>query len=81
MRVSKCVGCGFCCIKSACVLGQMWNNSEPWERCPSLVWNGSRYICDIIADRPDDDSLRIELGVGEGCCANLNSWRRNVKER
>jgi hypothetical protein len=76
-----CLGCGFCCLKSPCVLGQMRYGSEPTTRCPGLVWKETRYICQIIEDRPEDDSLRIELAVGEGCCCGLNTWRRNVKFR
>ena len=81
MRVKACVGCGFCCIKTTCILGQMWNGVEPWDRCPSLVWKESRYVCQIVVDHPEDDSLVRELAIGAGCCCNLNSWRRNVKER
>jgi len=76
-----CVGCGYCCIKSPCVLGQMWYGSEPTERCPGLVWKKSRYVCKLIEEHPNDDSLKKELSVGEGCCCGLNSWRRNVKKR
>ena len=76
-----CVGCGFCCIKSTCVLGQMWYGVEPTTRCPGLVWNGERYICKMVEERPDDESLKIELAIGAGCCSGLNTWRRKVKER
>ena len=76
-----CVGCGFCCIKSVCALGQMWYGVEPTDRCPGLVWREDRYRCNLIEERPNDESLKIELAVGAGCCCGLNTWRRKVKKR
>lgn len=75
----SCIGCGYCCIKSTCQIGlDYFNNIKP---CPGLKWNGERHIC-LLASQ-----FKNTLSIGEGCCSNLNSWRReplinriNIKE-
>lgn len=72
-----CVGCGYCCITAQCVPSVMVYNIK--ERCPDLIWNGSRYICRLIDKIPDMNKV---LAIGEGCCSPLfNTWRTNVTER
>jgi hypothetical protein len=75
-----CVGCGFCCLKTPC--GASLRIHGTTDVCPELNWNGSRYECKLMT-RPGQigERYRKELYAGAGCCAGLNSWRKEVKER
>jgi hypothetical protein len=67
----RCVGCGYCCIKVPCAQSlHTWGKRD----CPALVWNGKRYICEKAGQWS-------ELYIGEGCCASLNTWRLDVRNR
>lgn len=77
-----CVGCGFCCLKAKCSAGQrLYPSATP---CPALIWdeNKNRYICDLMT-LPGSIGFqyREELHANKGCCCNLNSWRKDVKNR
>ena len=79
IETPQCVGCGYCCIQATCFLGAQVNNA--WDgRCPSLVWSepDQRYWCKLARDWPEGTAM---LFIGAGCCSNLNSWRKEVKER
>lgn len=74
MKTHPCVGCGWCCIKVPCPLSlAKWGLLD----CPALAWDEERgrYVCQQAAE------WRYELYISEGCCANLNSWRWDVKNR
>jgi len=73
----ECVGCGYCCIKIWCILAQVTYSEthSMSERCPALLWNGERYVCDLADEY--GDFLYIDCG----CTSSLNSWRQDVKER
>ena len=75
--IKDCVGCGFCCSKAVCSVGlRVYSNRE---YCPGLTWNPStqRHFC-TLAKLPGEIGRRYreELHIGQGCCANLNSWRK-----
>lgn len=83
MKVSDCVGCGFCCIEAKCMaslrLGGLGNH-----RCNYLEWSPfrNRYICRLMELEGELGRIyRKELHAGAGCCSNLNSWRKDVKNR
>lgn len=72
--MKECVGCGYCCIKTMCAVGE-WVHGSVEERCPYLVWNGARYDCKIAKDYAE------HLHIGAGCCSSLNTWRQDVHQR
>jgi hypothetical protein len=82
LKVFTCVGCGFCCIKAKCAAGQRLYPSA--DICPALIWSekDNRYFCNLML-LPGNIGLeyRKELYVGAGCCSNLNSWRKDIKNR
>lgn len=82
METSKCVGCGFCCIKAPCVAASRLYPAA--EICPQLLWDDekNRYFCGLMS-LPGNLGLeyRKELYAGAGCCMNLNDWRQDVKKR
>lgn len=83
--MKRCVGCGYCCIKVVCGLGQMFYVTPPDGKCPGLVWDEEkkRYWCKLVLDTEatGDRSISSELSIGEGCCCGLNTWRRDVRRR
>lgn len=81
MKVKTCVGCGFCCLKAICEVGARLYGPGVTQ-CPALEWKESRYVCKLM-ELPGDQGLayRLELYAGEGCCAGLNTWRQDVKDR
>lgn len=80
----KCVGCGFCCLKAICVVGYSYlakgEDIGEISRCPLLIWDDpqSRYLCTLI---DKDKRFKSALHIDKGCCAGLNTWRREVKFR
>jgi len=77
-----CVGCGYCCIKALCILGEMMVGGLPermrGSHCPSLYWTGDKYRCRLAEV---SELARRELSIDAGCCSGLNSWRNNIKRR
>ena len=71
-----CVGCGFCCIKSACMYEIMLHGNK--TQCPELIWDKKkkRYFCNLVLKKEINVKF---LFIGEGCCCGLNSWRQNVQ--
>lgn len=49
------------------------------KRCPEIAWDESLklYRCGLSGQ----ESFRRLLGLGEGCCAPLNPWRTDVRNR
>jgi len=82
LKTKSCVGCGFCCLKTPC--GASLRLYGTTTRCPALRWDtdGKRYACrlmqlpGVIGER-----YRAELYAGAGCCAGLNTWRKDVQPR
>ena len=80
---TKCVGCGLCCVKATCGVGQrLYGESRP---CPALRWDEeeSRHYCKLCEFPGRHGELyRLELSVGAGCCMSLcNSWREDLQDR
>ncbi len=79
-KVKSCIGCGFCCIKTICDSGRrIYGNGV--ILCPALKWDEKckRHYCKLCNISGElGRQYRIELYVGAGCCANLNSWRRET---
>jgi len=80
--IKDCVGCGFCCLKAKCAAAARLYPAA--EVCPQLIWDeeGGRYNCGLM-QLPGNVGFefRQELYAGEGCCSNLNTWRKDVKNR
>jgi hypothetical protein len=73
-----CVGCGYCCLKVRCVVSMaVYPDLEAEGRCPALVWDGKRYLCDLARNL----QYYMAIHAGEGCCSSLNNWRQDVKYR
>lgn len=80
-RYASCIGCGWCCVKAQCSTSLRLHNVLP--ECPELYWNGERHLCKLaMLPEPIVRDYRQELHIGAGCCANMNSWRREpLKDR
>jgi len=74
-EVSQCMGCGYCCKKSLCVLAvTLLPDSVPEGECPFLYQEDDRYKC-ILAIH---ERWAKELYIGEGCCSGMNSVRLQI---
>lgn len=83
IHIKSCVGCGYCCIKTPCDVSRRLYGGGIRE-CPQLQWidEDSRYSCGLMTLGGEiGRSYRKKLYAGEGCCASLNSWRRDVQRR
>jgi hypothetical protein len=71
------VGCGWCCLDNQCE--ESHNLHGYVKRCPELFFDRARamYRCRLAAKA----GFRALLLMGEGCCAPLNAWRENVRDR
>ena len=82
LTIRKCVGCGYCCIKTPCDVAR---RLYPGVRsCPQLLWieEDNRYKCGLMMiSGPIGVEYKKELYAGAGCCSALNSWRQDVKKR
>lgn len=79
--IKECIGCGWCCLRAPCMASvRLYPGSDT---CPALKWNGQRHTCELM-ELPGmvGEAYRKELYAGEGCCGNMNSWRREpLKDR
>ena len=78
----KCVGCGYCCIKTPCDAARRLYGTI--KECPQLIWDDqtSRYNCGLmIIPGLIGEGYRQELHAGAGCCCGMNTWRKDVKKR
>ena len=52
-------------------------------RCPDLLWSNEqrRYLCRAMLEGESQDTVRFNQHTGKGCCAPLNSWRQDVRNR
>ena len=75
---NPCVGCGYCCLKAMCWIGLSKYGFN--KRCPALTWSNTsnRYFCKLAQE---DAATANKLCVGAGCSSDLNTWRKNVRER
>lgn len=83
VQIKKCVGCGYCCIKSKCVAaGRLYPSSKI---CPQLIWSSenNRHYCGLmLIGGLVGSAYKKELYAGTGCSSSLfNSWREDVKNR
>lgn len=74
-----CIGSGFCCKKSLCMMGVRVHGSMPGP-CPSLMFKDERYWCGEVlkADGEKKQWLKDNLYIGDGRSANLNSDRKTM---
>lgn len=76
--MSKCLGCGYCCSKAPCLVGQAAYG--PVVPCPGLVFKDGRFWCrEVLAAEGDEEQWEQTSssvgGIGAGCCSGLNSAR------
>jgi len=71
MDFPPCVGCGYCCRKAPCVLGE----GVP---CVELVERDGRWWCGLVlaATGEDREMIELDLFIGDGCCSSFNSDRQ-----
>ncbi len=70
-----CNGCGMCCKRQVCAIGLEVHGKDTPAPCPSLVHDGSRYLCAVVcaeqmalnAGEVEDRHLAKALGIGWGC--------------
>ena len=76
-----CVGCGWCCLDNPCAVSHRRHGYT--RRCPDLHWDQDqgRYVCLVMLDHALEPEHREGLHRGEGCCAPLNPWRDDVRNR
>jgi len=82
MKVTPCNGCGYCCTKVPCSASMRLYPGA--EICPALIWveDKKMHRCSLMEiGGPVGSAYRKELSAGAGCCANLNSWRKDIKRR
>jgi len=84
-----CVGCGHCCLHARCAYS--WeaegkDYKDPLEaafhegeaakaQCPQLYWNGTQWRCKVAK------RFKRGLAIGEGCCQELNAFRKQFAEK
>jgi hypothetical protein len=76
--MDECIGCGWCCRKSPCSFYQL-EAKEAWHGCPHLDWKDDRWVCGKYIEEQDPRwkaYMAHTLAFGEGCCCNLNTYRR-----
>ncbi len=76
-----CVGCGWCCLTDPCSLALQLHGHQ--DRCVELLWDESLrcYRCRLMRDPAWRDRARTSQHAGQGCCAPLNPWRTDVRNR
>lgn len=73
---SPCNGCGSCCQRSICLLGQGIFPNIPHRSaaCPALEWDGEKYRCGVLSSESDPirrEFIQLTLGHGFGCCSSI----------
>ena len=76
--MSECIGCGYCCRKAPCWLGEITKNGK-W--CDFLVYarKQKKWRCKLmtsIGTVEERLAVRDSLGAGLGCTSSLNTLRR-----
>lgn len=81
MSYLPCVGCGWCCLHDQCTDSQRRHGYLP--RCPELYWSddAGRYLCRTMLEGESGNNIRRNQHTGQGCCAPLNSWRQDIRNR
>ncbi|SDB33715.1 hypothetical protein SAMN05660653_01618 [Desulfonatronum thiosulfatophilum] len=81
METKACVGCGWCCLTDQCMESHRKHGYMP--RCPEVFWDPfqQRYQCSMMLDPVQGLASRKALLQGKGCCAPLNPWRDDVRNR
>lgn len=76
-----CVGCGWCCLTDQCGESHRIHGYVP--RCPEVYWDEAvhKYLCKLMLDPERGEEFRKALHSGVGCCAPLNDWRDDVRNR
>lgn len=53
------------------------------RRCPDIFWSADRhrYLCRLMTKQVEGKDIRRSQHAGKGCCAPLNAWRKDVRNR
>lgn len=70
---AACNGCGVCCLAEPCPLGVLISRRRHGA-CSALRWDGARYLCGVLAARPQGLAgwlVRRWIAAGQGCDCSL----------
>jgi hypothetical protein len=81
MSYLPCVGCGWCCLTDQCM--DSMRRHGYMRRCPDLLWDeqARRYVCRAMLEEIGGAEIRRSQHTGKGCCAPLNTWRNDIRNR
>ena len=73
-----CVGCGYCCLKASCMLGQVLFGSD--APCSGLLLSvkENRFYCRAVLEASERDLVKEALAIGAGCCGSLFNTQRDA---
>lgn len=76
-----CVGCGWCCLADQCEVSHRLHGYQ--ARCPELYWSDTVgcYRCALMSHPQYGELARRSCHAGKGCCAPLNTWRKDIRKR
>lgn len=79
--IKECIGCGYCCWKVTCEFGK--SRGAQYRPCSFLVFENGRHWCGLVLKGGETGKRAAKcIGIGVGCCSNLNSWRMEpIKDR
>lgn len=76
MQIDACVRCGFCCSQSPCPFGKL---ADVGIGCAFLQYDDDHLATCTRYDKiVKDPSQVFSPAFGYGCCANLNTYRREI---
>jgi len=82
IKTRPCLGCSYCCMEARCVASVRLYPAA--DVCPALRWDEvkKRHTCELmLLPGKLGEIYREELCAGAGCCSNLNTWRKEIKNR
>lgn len=75
---APCNGCGYCCQKEVCAIGQVAYGPDVQAPCPSLIYENGRHWCRLVLAEAFlnqqglcEPVFATALGVGKGCDAEM----------
>jgi hypothetical protein len=69
--MTYCIGCGYCCRKAPCWLGDITKNGK-WCDFLYYSYKQKKWRCKLMTRK----SVRTNLAAGLGCSSALNTLRR-----
>jgi hypothetical protein len=76
--VQPCVGCGYCCQKTVCFVGQA-NGAHHKPPCEFLVHKDGRFWCLLVLQFEDSARMKHDLAIGCGCSSSMFNTQRDAQ--